>query len=321
MAALTFDGQSLGIATSRETPPLPPGEARIRLRLAGICQTDLEISRGYLQFKGVLGHEFVGDVVACSSPSLQGARVVGEINCACQSCSFCNRGLYSHCSKRTVLGIHGRDGAFQDTFLLPERNLHRVPDTIPDEHAVFTEPLAAACRIPEQVEISPWLRVAVLGDGRLGLLCALVLAQKCHSVTLFGHHPGRIPLPIAVQEQPVPEQPLDPDSRFDLVVEATGSPAGLEQAIGLVAPLGTLMLKTTSGAPHAAQLAPLVIDEIKVVGSRCGPFHTALELMESGSLPLVSMIADRFPLEEGLKGMKRAAEPGVLKVLLEGPSR
>ena len=318
MAALTFDGQALHIATNRETPPLPPGEARIRLRLGGICRTDLEITRGYLQFSGVLGHEFVGDVVESSSPSLQGARVVGEINCACMSCSFCNRGLHAHCSRRTVLGIQGRDGAFQDTFLLPERNLHRVPDTIPDEHAVFAEPLAAACRIPEQVEVSPWLRVAVLGDGRLGLLCALVLAQKCHSVTLFGRHPGRVPMPIAIQERPVPELPLDADSRFDLVVEATGSPEGLAQASGLVAPLGTLVLKSTLGVPHSAQLAPLVIDEITMVGSRCGPFHTALGLMASGSLPLSSMIADRFPLGDGVQAMKRAAEPGVLKVLLQG---
>ena len=264
----------------------------------------------------------MGEVIECATPALLGARVVGEINCACQACSHCNRGRYSHCSARTVLGIQGRDGAFQDSFLLPERNLHRVPDGVPDEHAVFTEPLAAACRIEEQVDLDPWQRVAVLGDGKLGLLCTLVLARKSHSVTLFGRHPGRVPLPITVQERPPPDQALPIDQRFELVVEATGSPDGLAQALGLVAPLGTLVLKTTTGRAHQLSLAPQVIDEITVIGSRCGPFHTALELMQSGSIPLGALISDRFPLREGVAAMARSQESGVLKVLLEGaPAR
>jgi len=321
VAALIHDGQSLRVEGERERPALPPGEARIRLRLGGICATDQEITQGYLAFKGVLGHEFVGDVIECTTPSLLGARVVGEINCACQACAHCNRGLPAHCSARTVLGIQGRDGAFQDSFLLPERNLHRVPAEIPDEQAVFTEPLAAACRILEQVDLEPWQRVAVLGDGKLGSLCALVLAQRSHSVTLFGRHPGRVPFPISVEEQPPPEQPLPVDRRFELVVEATGSPAGLEQALGLVAPLGTLVLKTTTFRAHELSLFTQVINEVSVVGSRCGPFHTALELIKNGSIPLGSLVTDRFPLEEGVAAMARSKEPGVLKVLLEGPKR
>ncbi len=318
MTALCFDGRSVCVVTTNEPPALPPGEARIRMRLAGVCGTDLEIARGYLGFRGVLGHEFVGEVVEAASPGLQGARVVGAINCACQRCDFCSRGLPNHCPSRTVLGILGRDGVFQDTFTLPERNLYRVPDAVPDEHAVFAEPLAAACRVVEQVDIAPWQRVAVLGDGRIGVLCAYVLAEKSHSVTLFGRRPGRVPFPIAVEERPVPEQIRD---RFAVVVEATGSPEGLAAALRLVEPLGTVVLKSTCAAPHATNLAPIVIDEVKVVGSRCGSLPAALELMAASRVPLASLISARISLADGAAALARAAEPGVLKVLIEGKPR
>ncbi|MBI4880796.1 MAG: alcohol dehydrogenase catalytic domain-containing protein [Planctomycetes bacterium] len=318
MTALCFDGRSVLVVAEREPPALLPGEARIRMRLAGVCGTDLEIARGYLGFRGVLGHEFVGDVVEAASPGLQGARVVGAINCACQRCDFCNRGLPNHCSARTVLGILGRDGAFQDAFNLPERNLFRVPDAVPDEHAVFAEPLAAACRVTEQVDIAPWQRVAVLGDGRMGVLCAYALAERSHSVTLFGRHPGRVPFPISVEEKPVPEKVRD---RFAVVVEATGSPEGLAIALRLVEPLGTVVLKSTCAAPHGTNLAPIVIDEVTVVGSRCGSLPAALELLAASRMPLAPLISARYPLAEGAAALARAAEPGVLKVLIQGKTR
>lgn len=330
MTALVFDGQVPRIrhneAVSEEQgapesspdarPDRPEGEARIRPLLCGICRTDQEIAAGYMGFQGVLGHEFVGTVIEATSPALQGARVVGNINCACDRCDQCNKGQQNHCRDRTVLGILGRDGVFQDSFLLPERNLLRVPDHVPDEHAVFAEPLAAACRILEQVDIAPWDRVAVVGDGKLGILCALVLARKIHSITLVGRHPGRVKFPVSVLEK---DLATVGNERFDVVVEASGSPEGLEHALRLVVPMGTVVLKTTCSSTHSLSLAPMVIDEVTLVGSRCGPLHTALELLETGELPLHSLVSARFPLAEGVAALARASEPGVLKVLLEGP--
>jgi alcohol dehydrogenase len=316
MPALVFDGRAVNLQKDREPAPRGPGEARIRLRLAGVCSTDLELAKGYLGFRGVLGHEFVGDVVECSDPALLGARVVGGINCACLACDRCSQGLERHCRARTVLGIAGRDGVFQDSFTLPERNLVRVPDRVPDELAVFAEPLAAATRILEQVDLLPWQRVAVLGDGKLGILCALVLAERAHSVTLVGRHPGRVRFPIAVQE--VPAESLDPRERFDVVIEATGSRDGLAAALRLVNPLGAVVLKTTCAAPHEIDLAPVVIDEVRVIGSRCGDLNEAIKRLEAGGLPLQQLVAARFPLADGTAALARAGEPGVLKVLIEG---
>jgi len=301
-------------------PERAPGEARVRLRLAGVCSTDLELAKGYMDYDGVLGHEFVGEVEEATDPAWVGERVVGGINCACQSCSFCSREQPNHCERRTVLGILGRHGTFQDSFLLPERNLVRVPAHVPDEHAVFAEPLAAACRILEQVDLSAWDRVAVLGDGKLGLLCTMVLAEVIHSVTLFGRHPGRVKLPISVEERPAPPPEFDPSARFDVVVDATGSSEGLATAMRLTRPSGRLVLKTTCAGNSTVALAPIVIDELTVIGSRCGPLETAMSKLGEGRLPLHEMIDSRVSLEEADAALRRAAEPGVLKVLIEGAS-
>ncbi len=320
MPAITSTGSGIEVI-DRPDRPLDPVEARIRTRLAGICRTDLQIVGGYMGFKGVLGHEFVGDVVESTDPAWEGARVVGDINCACLGCSYCNRGLLHHCPNRTVLGILGRDGAFQDTFTLPTRNLVRVPPSIPDEQAVFAEPLAAALRVLEQVDLSPWQRVAIIGDGRLGSLVAFVLAERVHSITLFGRHPGRVAFPITVEERPALSAGDVVRERFEVVVEASGSSDGLAAALRLVEPLGTIVLKTTCAASHSLSLAPAVIDEVRIIGSRCGSLPAAVEWLSRGRLPLHQLIQGRFTLADGRAAFARAGEPGVLKVLIEGAAR
>lgn len=293
----------------------------MRLRLAGVCSTDLELSRGYMGFEGVLGHEFVGDVIEATDPAWIGERVVGGINAACLACDFCARDQHRHCEARTVLGILGRDGVFQETFLLPERNLVRVPEHVSDEQAVFAEPLAAALRILEQLDVAPWDRVAVLGDGKLGLLCAWALAEQVHSVTLYGRRPGRVPHPVSIEERPAPPPDLRPSDRYDVVVDATGSAEGLRDALRLVRPLGRLVLKTTCAGSHEVSLAPVVVDEVTVVGSRCGSIERAVEKLAEERLPVQTLIDRRFPLAEAAAALERAAEPGVLKVLIEGAPR
>lgn len=317
MPALVRDDTQVHLI-DRPPSPRPTGEARIRLRLAGVCSTDLELARGYMDFRGVLGHEFVGDVVEATDPAWLGARVVGGINAACQACELCMRDEPNHCEARSVLGILGRDGVFQDSFLLPERNLVRVPAHVPDQQAVFAEPLAAACRILQQVDISPWERVAVLGDGKLGILCAWVLAERVHHVTLFGRRPGRVAHPVAIEERPSPPPELRPSSRYDVVVDATGSAEGLQTALRLTRPRGRLVLKTTCAGPHQVSLAPIVVDEITVIGSRCGPIRKAVEKLAEGRLPVQTLVDRTYPLAEAEAALTRAAEPGVLKVLIEG---
>lgn len=315
MLALTIDGRDLALG-EREVPDRVAGEVRIRTRLAGVCATDLEIARGYMGFAGVLGHEFVGDVLEADDPGLIGRRVVGGINASCGKCPTCLANRKSHCPHRTVLGILGRDGVMAESFLLPESNLIAVPDHVTDEQAVFAEPLAAACRIIEQVRVSTEDRVAVVGDGRLGLLCAWVLSQKAGSVTVFGRHPGRMPFSSNVEEH---SMSWCPDQRFDLVVDSTGSPDGLSAALGRVRAMGTVVLKTTCAAPHELSLAPVVIDEVSVIGSRCGPIDRAIEWLGSGAVPVDGMIEGRFPLEQANKAFEEAGQRGVLKVLIEGP--
>lgn len=291
-------------------------ECRVRVLRAGICATDLALARGYMGFQGVPGHEFVG--VALDGP-LAGRRVVGEINAACGACPTCRAGLARHCPERTVLGILGRSGAFAEELSLPAGNLHAVPDAVPTDHATFAEPLAAAFEIPAQVELAPGMHARVLGDGRLGLLCAQVLALSGVEVALHGRHPERglhLP-PGVVHAGAIPAPPRPAAERAPLVVEATGDPQVLQQALGLVAPRGTLVLKTTSERAGALDLAPLVVDEITLVGSRCGPFQPALEALAAGRIAVEPLIHARFPLEEGAAAFARAARPGTLKVLLD----
>lgn len=296
-------------------PPDRPGEARIRLRLGGVCATDLELARGYLGFRGTLGHEWVGTVEAAPDPAWVGARVVGDINVPCRACATCRAGRPTHCPHRTVLGIQGRDGAFGEWLSLPVDNLHRVPDGVPDEAAVFVEPLAAACEILEQVHVRPSDRVVVLGTGRLGQLCARVLALTGAETWGVGRNPAtRALLPADVRASAPDEAPTG----ADVVVDCTGSADGLAWATRLVRPRGTVVLKTTVHDVGAVHPNGWVIDEVTLVGSRCGPFAPALRLLAGGRVDPTPLITDRFPLARGVEALGRAAAPGAVKVLLDG---
>src|SRR5687767_14045150 len=313
MRALVLD-DGVRMQTSQPTPTPAPGEVLVRVACAGICETDLQLIKGYMGFRGVLGHEFVG--IAESGP-YAGRRVVGEINCACGSCEMCARGLPTHCANRTVLGIPNHDGAFADLIAVPQRNLHRVPDSIPDDIAVFTEPVAAAFQIPTQIEIARTERIVVLGDGRLGNLCAQVLASIADDVLVIGKHREKLALLDAMGLKTALLSDDIPQRSFDIVVDCTGSESGLPDALKLVRPRGTIVLKTTVAGTQTLAWAPLVIDEVTLVGSRCGPFDQALHALEHGLVDVEPLIADRFNLSSGLMALQRAQQKGVLKVLLE----
>lgn len=298
--------------------PLPAAsdEARIRVSLAGICSTDLEIAKGYMGFQGVLGHEFVGVVEAAPDRAWIGKRVVGEINAACGKCCFCVRGMRNHCSQRTVLGILGRDGSFAEQISLPIQNLHPVPENLADEEAVFTEPLAAAFRITEQLSIGLDARVTLLGDGKLGLLIAQVLQNRCRLIVV-GRHTERKTL---LEQWGIQSLPLDQTAPLhhlsDIVIDATGSPKGFDLAQQLVRPQGTIVLKTTCAGRPKVDLAKVVIDEVMVVGSRCGPFAPALKALAQKKVDVRPLITEAYPLKKGKEAFRKAAERGVLKVLL-----
>jgi threonine dehydrogenase-like Zn-dependent dehydrogenase len=301
-----------------------PGEALIRLRLAGICSTDLELVKGYAGFEGVLGHEFVGEVVAVNPPVEAngvrldlwlGRRVVGTINLGCRRCPVCLADGPEHCPERTVLGIINQDGAFADYLTLPLANLLPVPEAVSDETAVFTEPLAAALRIREQIVVAPSARVAVVGPGRLGLLIGQVLALAGTAVTMLGRRPESLVLPASLG-LPIGLVDEAPDDAFDVVVEATGNEAGLAHSLRLVRPLGTLVLKSTFHGRAHVDLTKLVVAEITVVGSRCGPFAPALRLLEKGAVEVRATIEAEYPLCDGLEAFAHAARPGARKILL-----
>lgn len=298
--------------------PALPGESLVRVVRSGICNTDLEIVRGYAGFSGTIGHEFVGIVEeSADSPQLVGRRVVGEINAGCGVCDLCRAGDPRHCPQRTVLGIVGRDGAHAEFLSLPSRNLIEVPENVSDEEAIFTEPLAAAFGVTEQVAIGPETRVAVIGDGKLGVLCALSLALESRRVTLIGKHPEK--MSVAGRrgiETLLPAEAAQPADRFDVVVEASGSESGFALAADLVRPRGKIVLKSTFAGRTALELWRTVVDEISIVGSRCGRFGPALELMASGRIDVRDLISDEFKLADGVKAMRRAGEKGVLKVML-----
>ena len=300
-------------------PPRPPGFALLRLLVAGICNTDLELQRGYYGFAGTPGHEFVARVVEADTPALVGRRVVGEINLACGQCDWCRRGLGRHCPTRTVLGIVRHPGAFAEFLTLPETNLHVLPDSIPDEHAVFAEPLAAACEILDQVRIPRGATVAVLGDGKLGILIALVLQAAGCAVEHFGRHVEKLSITCGESGARACLDP-PPSAAFDWVVDATGSPAGLAAAVAATRPRGTLILKSTVHGMVPIDTAPIIVNELTLVGSRCGRFEASLPLLPSAGPLLQRMIAARFPLADAPAAFARAAAPGVLKVLLDGPA-
>jgi 2-desacetyl-2-hydroxyethyl bacteriochlorophyllide A dehydrogenase len=296
--------------------PVDPDEALVRVRLSGICGTDLELVRGYYPFTGVLGHEFVGEVIQAPDLTWIGARVVGEINAACGSCEACMHGLPTHCEHRTVLGIAGRHGVHAEYASLPLRNLHRVPDAVPDEAAVFAEPLAAAVEILEQVEVGPDDRVLLIGAGRLGQLIAQVLALTGARLRVVARHDRQRALLHARGIETVSEGDVEP-RRWDVVVEATGSPSGLETARDALRPRGTLVLKSTYQGKVTLDLSPFVVNELTVVGSRCGPFEPALSLVQRGDVDPTALIEARYPLEEAVEAMAAAGHRGAMKVLLE----
>ena len=305
-----------GVALCEIDPPSrKPHEALVRVRMAGICNTDLEIARGYMGFAGTLGHEFVGDVVDASDAQWIGARVAGEINLACGKCSLCDRGLGRHCATRTVLGILGKDGCFAEYLTLPIANLHRVPAALSDQTACFIEPIAACYEITEQLYVSPNDRIAVLGDGKLGQLISMVLANQGAAPVLVGKHAKK--LALAQRRGLAVASPDEPAAKsFDLVVDATGSPSGIARALELLRPRGTLVLKSTYHGALSFDAAPLVIDEITVVGSRCGPFVPAIVGLSSGALQPEQLVDAIYPLSDAERALQRASEPGMLKVLL-----
>jgi len=292
-------------------------EAIVRVLLSGVCNTDLEIARGYAGFKGTIGHEFVGTVEESANPKLVGQRVVGEINAGCGKCELCRAGDPRHCSTRTVLGIVGRDGAHAEFLRLPNENLLTVPERIPDEHAVFAEPLAAACGILERVSIKENDRVAVIGDGKLGLLCAQVLSLTGASLLVVGKHAAKLRI---VERRGIetakPTQAAKRKREFDVVVEASGAAAGFKLALDLLRPKGKLVLKSTFHGTTEVDSARVVVDEISIVGSRCGRLADALNLLKKGAIDLDSLISEEYPLSQGVHAMQRAAAKGVLKVLL-----
>ena len=329
MKALRYENQKLSVADV--PPPRVDGEALVRVKLSGICNTDLEIARGYAGFEGTIGHEFVGVIESLPDVSearasasagqpgklTPGQRVVGEINAGCGACDLCRTGDPRHCAQRTVLGIVGRDGAHAEFLKLPVVNLLPVPDEISDELAVFTEPLAAACGILERADVTEETRVAVIGDGKLGLLCAQVLKTTGARVTLVGKHQSKLEIAERRGIETITVGQAPSRSReFDVAVEASGSPTGFRLALDLLHPRGLLVLKSTFHGATEIDAAPLVVNEISVIGSRCGRFAPALELLKAQAVDVQNLISEEFALADGVRAMERAANPGVLKVLL-----
>jgi len=298
-------------------PERPPGYALLRLLVAGICNTDLELQRGYYGFSGTPGHEFVAEVVEADDRTLVAQRVVGEINLACTRCAWCRKGLGRHCPNRTVLGIVRHPGAFEEFFTLPERNLHVLPEGIPLERAVFAEPLAAACEILDQVSIPAGAPIAVLGDGKLGLLVAQVLDVYGYPVRLFGRHQEKLRIAAASGVATELVNGELPVAEYDWVVDATGSPEGLRQAVAMARPRGTVILKSTVHGAVGVDTAPIIVNEVTLVGSRCGRLEAAIPLLDHGLIRTENMIAARFPLRHAAQAFELAGQRGMLKVLLE----
>ena len=314
MQALYIESGLVRYQTDYPVPSAEEDQALIRVSLAGICSTDLEIVKGYAGFEGVLGHEFVG-VVEEGLDELRGRRVVGTINLGCRDCGVCLGQGPEHCPRRTVLGIIGHDGAFADYLTLPVANLLSVPDEVPDHSAVFVEPLAAALRIREQILVSPTDRVAVIGPGRLGLLAGLVLARGGTQLVMMGRRERSLELPRRMGLDAGLATEFE-DGSFDLVVEATGNRGGLVEALRLTRPLGTLVMKSTYAGLANVDLTKLVVGELTVIGSRCGPFAPALRLLARGEIDTTLLVEAEYALQDGLEALDHAARPGVRKILL-----
>jgi threonine dehydrogenase-like Zn-dependent dehydrogenase len=319
MKAIRFDGE-LKYTAGYPAPVSQEGEALIKIKMAGICNTDLEIIKGYLGFKGIMGHEFVGIVekVIGAGQDLIGKRVAGDINCACGACDYCMKGLKTHCPNRKTLGIVNKDGAFAEYITLPVDNLHIVPESVADEEAVFTEPLAAAFEISEQIHIRPTDRILVMGDGKLGILISLALNLTGADVTLAGKHDAKLAIAGAqgVKTMNTIISPVSSGS-YDIVVEATGTPEGFELALQLVKPRGMVVLKSTVARGKEINLAPVVIDEIQVIGSRCGPFEPALRALSRRLIDVKPLITKIYRPEQAEEAFEKAEEKGALKVLID----
>ena len=320
MKAVVFD-KELKLVKDYEKPTPKEGEALIRVTLAGICNTDYEITKGYMGYKGILGHEAVGVVedVNGEDKSLIGKRVVSEISYGCKEpdCLYCAEKLYRHCPNRHTLGIWKKDGCFAEYFTMPIEVLFEVPDNVPDEQAVFVEPLAAACEITEQLHIKPFEKVIVLGDGKLGLITALTLNAQNIDVTLVGKHQNKLDIAKAQGVKTALLQDFPIEKKYDVVVEATGSVSGFETSIALTKPRGVLVLKSTVATGKELNLAPIVIDEITVLGSRCGQFGPALRLLESGKIDFTPLISARYKADDAIEAFEKNKEKETLKVLLE----
>ncbi len=319
MQGLWLENLSLSFRSDLRIPELKSGEALVRVRLAGVCSTDLELLRGYYPFRGIPGHEFVGEVVETASnkeaASWVKSRVVGEINLACGQCDACRRGRPTHCEERRVLGILNQDGAFAEYLVLPIENLHHIPDTVSDEQAVFTEPLAAALEIQQQVHILPTDRVLVIGAGRLGQLICQTLALTACRLQVVARHPFQKEL-LEGRGIAIIDEEQVPSGKMDVVVEATGSPGGFQLARRAVRPRGTLVLKSTYKDEVSLNLSSIVVDEITLVGSRCGPFPPALRLLETNQVDPIPLIQKTFALIDGVNALQEAGRPGRLKILL-----
>lgn len=315
MHSLRFTHGELSLADIEK--PALPGESLVRVTHSGICNTDLEIVRGYAGFEGTIGHEFVGLVEASEDKTLVGKRVVGEIIVGCGECDLCRSGDPRHCPTRTVLGIKGRDGAHAEFLTLPARNLLTVPDAVSDEQACFTEPLAAAIGITEQVAITPEKRVAVIGDGKLGILCAMAMGMHTPNTSIIGKHTSKMNIAAAAGVEPIlAEKAVGLANSIDVVIEASGSESGFASALDLVRPRGKIVLKSTFHGTPKWEAWRVVVDEITIVGSRCGRFEPALVALATGAVRVDGLISEEFRLEDGVRAMGRAAERGVLKVLL-----
>ncbi len=315
MKAAVFDGKSMIFLNDYPDPNHK--ETLVRINLAGLCGTDLEILDGYMDYHGILGHEFVGTVVKSQNKDLIGKRVVGEINVGCGVCTSCKNGLERHCPNRTVLGILKRNGAFAEYLSLPEKNLHVIPDSISDEQAVFVEPLSAAFEITEQVNLKPDWKVAVVGDGRLAFLIANVLKLDCNNIVCFGRHEKKLAnfknLGVATKIG----IDSDDEHRFDLVVEATGNNSGFIDTMKLIKPRGTVVLKSTIASKENLDLTPTVVNEITLIGSRCGKFRPAIEALASRKILIDSLIDSTFSLENFQAAVDYAKKPDTLKVFLK----
>ncbi len=316
MRAVTVRNGNVALVRDHSEPEVRGGECLVRVRLAGICATDLHIINGYMNFSGVLGHEMVGTVV--SGPSeLRDKRVVCEINCVCRRCDMCSAGLANHCRNRTVIGIDRRDGCFADQIAVPQRNLHVVPDAVSDEEAVFVEPLAAAYQVIAQCPIESHTNVSVLGPGRLGLLVAQVLAHRGCKLTVVGRNPAKLEMCEKKGIQAIHVDDLVPRHDRDVVVECTGAPEGLAIAARLVRPRGTIVLKSTYANPEPLDLSPIVVNEVKVLGSRCGPFPEAINALARQAVDVRSMISKSFPVERAVDAFQAAQDPDNIKILLK----